>query len=321
MNPKILLTCCVAVVFTNGCNVVPVDGLPQNVHETALLDEQSPVRLEEYLQLIDGTWVNEGYFLGVESGEILKEQEADLTIHIDPSRIFDHQALVMVSEYCRSESLQYLQFKLVQDRLELVGGNSNGCFFDLPRIDLMQIRYQVEGQDTVLVYEVKEVEYAHEQVLRLRKNSHHLIRDQQWSCGLQTYLNSILAAGQYEIVDAWGNLISREAASAPSIFAGSLEHLPPFSIYQSDYQSLCLQAETEIVVLGGTADGSSRSVFAIEWDVDEIRLYHTNHRKQSWNQTLPIKKETLAYVIRPAQKAIHSATREVPLVPDLLLLR
>lgn len=304
MKVTLITTGLILAMLPLGCRPVQPESPPQTaiVANTHLVAEKGPNRLQEYLQVIEGTWVNEGYYLGVEEGQILKEAEADLTIYIDPTKTLNQQALIVVSEYCRPGYIQYLHFELVFDHLEFVGGSADGCFLDMPKIDYMEIRFEVEDQDTILIYEAREMEYEYEQVVRLRRSKHHLIEETQWACGLQEYLNSFLREGRFDLYTASGELISSEDAFGLTALEEELEYFNVFSYFWPGYEELCLRAETEIVTIGGTWPGSEIQVYAIEWDVDEIRLFHTNYGELAEDQSYPVDKGDLAYRIIPYQQ-------------------
>lgn len=260
-----------------------------------------PDLLRQYLSVIEGTWVNEGYFLGVEDGEILTEREADLMIEIDPSKTLGGQALIVVSEYCRPELVQYLHFELVFDHLELVGASTDGCFFDMPKIDYMEIRFEVEGNDTIVIYEAQEMEYEFQQSERMRRATHQLATPKAWSCGLQAYLQAIFEQDQFELYTADGTLMSPEEAFGLTAFRDDLEYLSAFSYFWPGYEEMCIRADMEVVMIGGSYPGADLQIYAIEWDVDEIRLFETNLGSESDDAAFPVEKGTLAFRIVPFQ--------------------
>lgn len=260
-----------------------------------------PDLLRQYLSVIEGTWINEGYYLGVEDGAILTERAADLMIEIDPSKTLGGQALIIVSEYCRPEMVQYLHFELVFDHLEFVGASTDGCFFDLPKIDYMEIRFEVEGNDTILIYEAQEMEYEFQQSERMRRATHQLSTPEAWSCGMQVYLKAIFEQDQFELYTAEGELTSPAEAFGLTAFRDDLEYLSAFSYFWPGYEELCVQAEMEVVMIGGSYPGADLQIYAIEWDVDEIRLYETNLGSESDDAAFPLEKGTLAFRIIPFQ--------------------
>lgn len=301
MKVTLIITTLFLALLQPGCGpssreAIPPADITSNAHFAA---EKGPNHLQEYLKVIEGTWINEGYYLGVEEGQLLKETEADLTIFIDPTKTLNQQALIVVSEYCRPGYIQYLHFELVFDHLEFVGGSADGCFLDMPKIDYMEIRFEVENQDTILIYEAREMEYEHEQVVRLRRSKHHLIEETQWACGLQEYLNSFLREGRFNLYTTSGELISTEEAFGLTAFEEELEYFNVFSYFWPGYEELCLRAETEVVTIGGNWPGSDLQVYAIEWDVDEIRLYLTDFGEVDVDQSYPVTKGELAYTIKP----------------------
>lgn len=262
---------------------------------------QGPDLLRQYLSVLEGTWINEGYYLGVEKDEILIEREADVMIEIDPSKTLGGQALIVVSEYCRPELVQYLHFELVFDHLELVGASTDGCFFDMPRIDYMEIRFEVEGNDTILIYEAQEMEYEFQQTERMRRATRQLSTPEAWSCGLQAYLHAIFEQGQFELYSAEGTLISPEEAFGLTAFRDDLEYLSAFSYFWPGYEEMCVRADMEVVMIGGSHPGADLQIYAIEWDVDEIRLYETNLGSESDDAAYPLEKGKLAFTIVPFQ--------------------
>lgn len=265
---------------------------PQNI-------TKGPDLLRQYLSVIEGSWINEGYYLGVEEGEILTERKADLMIEIDPSKTLGGQALVVVSEYCRPEMVQYLHFELVFDHLEFVGASTDGCFFDMPMIDYMEIRFEVEGNDTILIYEAQEMEYEFQQSERMRRATHQLSTPEAWSCGLQAYLEAIFEQDHFELYTAAGELVSPEEAFGLTAFRDDLEYLSAFSYFWPGYEEMCVRADMEVVMIGGSSPGADLQIYAIEWDMDEIRLYETNLSSESDDAAFPVEKGKLAFTIVP----------------------
>lgn len=299
MKKSLLILLVAAATLLAGWSIMS----PKEPHAVAEqpLDIEGPDLLRQYLSVIEGSWINEGYFLGVEDGEILTEREADLMIEIDPSKTLGGQALIVVSEYCRPELVQYLHFELVFDHLEFVGASTDGCFFDMPRIDYMEIRFEVEGNDTILIYEAQEMEYEFQQTERMRRATHQLSSPEAWSCGLQEYLHAIFEQGQFELYSAEGRLISPEEAFGLTAFRDDLEYLSAFSYFWPGYEEMCVRADMEVVLIGGSYPGADLQIYAIEWDVDEIRLYETNLGSESEDSAFPVKKGPLAFTIVPFQ--------------------
>lgn len=273
---------------------------PQLAVLPAATTAPGPNPLQGYLQQIEGLWVNEGYARGVAAGEILQEREADFSVEIDAQKILGDQALIVVSEYCRPGLAQYLHFRLVDQHLEMVGASVDGCYFDMPRIDFMEIRYQVEAGDTVLVYEARETEYEHYQSERLVKARGTLAQPGQFHCGLQAYLGAMLRQGNFELYDAEGQLLAPQEVFG-SAYGEELSYLEAFSYFWPGYEELCVRADFEVVVIGGAHPTANIDIYAIEWDVREIRLYETRVADYSEDGAFPLEKGALRYHIVPSQ--------------------
>lgn len=279
----------------------PQQALP--VPLQAVNEAPGPNPLREYLRIVEGTWANEGYLRGVANGQILRERQPDLSLRIDPNKVLGNQALIVVSEYCRPGWIEYLHFSLVNDHLELVGASQDGCFFQLPLMDYMEISYQLEEGDTVLVLEAQEMEGENFLQERLLRTNHSTTEASHWHCGLQSYLNALLQEGQFEIYDAEGLLISPQDAFGTEALNEELAYFDAYSPFWPGYEELCFRANLEVVVMGGTYPGDETTIYAVEWDVNEIRLFQTASDARSEDGTYPLRRGELAFRIVPF--AIH----------------
>ncbi len=262
-------------------------------------DREGTDRLRSYLTVIEGTWVNEGYAKGVEDGEILRERQADLSLQIDANRVLGDRALIVVSEYCQPGQAEYLHFSLVFNHLELVGASAAGCVFDIPQIESMEIKWVEDEGDTILIYEAREAEYQNFQMERLVRQKQTLAQPSDWHCGLQAYLNDLLRSGQYEIYDAQGTIVSPEEAFGVRALEEEVSFFESYSYFWPGYEELCVRSDQEVVVLGGTYPGAETRILAIEWGVNEIRLFETSVRNTSQDGAYPLQKGELAYLVVP----------------------
>lgn len=270
---------------------------------TASTEAPGPNPLREYLRIIEGAWANEGYLQGVANGQILRERQPDLSLLIDPNKVLGNQALIVVSEYCRPGYIEYLHFSLVNDHLELVGASQDGCFFQLPLMDYMEISYQLEEGDTVLVLEAQELEGENFLLERLLRTSHATTEASHWHCGLQAYLNALLSEGQFDLYDGEGLLISTKDAFGTDALEDELAYFDAHSPFWPGYEELCYRADLEVVVMGGTYPGDETTIYAVEWDVNEIRLFHTTVEPNADDGPFPLRRGELAFRIVPF--AIH----------------
>ncbi|MEZ4851388.1 MAG: hypothetical protein R3B93_22795 [Bacteroidia bacterium] len=245
--------------------------------------------LIHYVNAIQGLWQEIGFI-----------DQAGFNLKIDPSNISDSTVKISVSDYYFPGMVEYLHFAYRNQRLEYTGASREDNFFDLNRIDFIYIWYEVEGRDTTLVYEAREMEYENYVKIRMRRNSISNLPPDFWACGLQQHLSSLIASGNFEIYDRLGNLTNEEHAFGTTALAEELTFFEDNAVLWPMYEETCVRAEFEMVVIGSFNPGGSAEIYGIEWEPDEIRLYET-HSVATIDGLFPLVKGELMFTIRPTQ--------------------
>ncbi|MEL7530673.1 MAG: hypothetical protein AAFN10_05165 [Bacteroidota bacterium] len=243
--------------------------------------------LRKYVKSIQGTWIS----LPDYSAEIEAERP-DLLIHIDPVLIKDGQVRIVVSDYCGEAQADYLHFELQGERLKYVGASQDACFFDMTRLDFVYLSFEVEGQDTLLVYEAQETEYANYQY-------HKLLRmpaadlDAGWACRLQGYLTTFLRKGSYQICDANGCELSLSEAFGSEDIIADMSFANEHPVLFPGLEELGVSTPFDIVMIGSVHPAGKATIYAIEWRKDAIYLYETYHEYDE------LHKGNLRFVLMP----------------------
>ncbi|MEM6344201.1 MAG: hypothetical protein AAF927_09990 [Bacteroidota bacterium] len=225
--------------------------------------------LRKYVKAIQGTWIS----LPDYSAEIEAERP-DLLIHIDPALIKDGQVRIVVSDYCGETQADYLHFSLQGERLQYVGASQDGCFFDMSRLDFVYLSFEVDGTDTLLVYEAQETEYANYQY-------HKLLRmppadlNSGWACRLQGYLTTFLKEGSYQICDANGCEISLSEAFGSEDIVADMSFANEHLVLFPGLEELGVSTPFDIVMIGSMHPAGNAAIYAIEWQKEAIYLYET----------------------------------------------
>ncbi|TAE47636.1 MAG: hypothetical protein EAZ89_17340 [Bacteroidetes bacterium] len=275
--------------------VVTASIKPAALPKAALSGAGGDEILRSYLQKIEGNWVDEGYAQGLSEGQLMQEPHPGLMLDIQANRIQDHQAMIVVSEYCRPDLAEYLRFRLEDGQLVYSGAAREGCYFDIPQIDFIRIRRENETEAAALIYEASETEHENYQQERMLRNPAPEVT--AWHCGLQTFLTRLLRSGNSTIYDAAGRELSLAEAMGSEAAAEELSYVERYTLYWPMYEEVCVRADFEIVVFGSLQPGGSAAIYAIEWGSEDIRLYETQTATSSRDGFFPLQKGKLRFRI------------------------
>lgn len=275
--------------------VVTASIKPAELPKAALTSVGGDEILRSYLQKIEGNWVDEGYAKGLSEGQLMQEPHPGLMLDIQATRIQDHQALIVVSEYCRPDLAEYLRFRLQDGQLVYSGAAREGCYFDIPQTNFIHIRREGEGESLTLVYEVSETGHENYQKERMLRNPAPEVA--AWHCGLQTFLTRLLRSGNSTIYDASGRELSLAQAMGSEAAAEELSYLERYTLFWPMYEEVCVRADFEIVVFGSLQPGGPAAIYAIEWGSEDIRLYETLTSSNSRDGFFPLEKGKLRFRI------------------------
>ncbi|MEL6251181.1 MAG: hypothetical protein AAFR87_04140 [Bacteroidota bacterium] len=135
---------------------------------TAFRFEESPMgALEEYVEKIEGIWVNEHRDTDMGEPDVM-------WIEIKREWIYRNQVRIKISEYCKPGFAEYLLFELVENNLIYVGAMDKDENFCLLYLDYAEISYEVEEGQTVLYYESCEAEmqnHLHRKLIRINEST------------------------------------------------------------------------------------------------------------------------------------------------------
>ena len=119
---------------------------------TAFRFEEKPAgALEEYVEKIEGIWVNEHRDTDLGEPDVM-------WIEVKREWIYRNQVRIKISEYCKPGFAEYLVFDLVDNKLIYVGAVDKNGSFCMLYLDYAEISYEIEDGETVLYYESCEAE-------------------------------------------------------------------------------------------------------------------------------------------------------------------
>lgn len=225
--------------------------------------------LRKYVKAIQGTWIS----LPDYSSE-MEAERPDLLIHIDPALIQNGQVRIVISDYCGEAEADYLHFSLHGERLKYVGASQDGCFFDMTRLDFAYLSFEVDGPDTLLVYEAQEIEYANYQYHKLLRMPPAQI-DAGWACRLQGYLTTFLREGSYRIYGGNDRELSLSQAFGSEAVIAEMAFLNEHPVLFPGLEELGVTTPFDIVMIGSVHPAGNANIYAIEWRNEAIYLYET----------------------------------------------
>jgi len=119
---------------------------------TAFRFEEKPNgALEEYVEKIEGIWVNEHRDTDLGEPDVM-------WIEVKREWIYRNQVRIKISEYCKPGFAEYLVFDLVDNKLIYVGAVDKNESFCMLYLDYAEISYEIEEGETILYYESCEAE-------------------------------------------------------------------------------------------------------------------------------------------------------------------
>lgn len=250
--------------------------------------EDGPETLEAYAKLIAGLWETP-----LQENEY--EEQEGFSLLIDPRLISNHQLKIVESEYCRPGMAEYLHFKLKKGKLSYTGASLDGCFFDLDKIQFIDIWYEISAGDTLLQYEAGEMEYENYSRHVLYRTQHHEDETNIWRCALQNHLIALLRENTFNLFDAEGEARDPQILFRDESMFGGVYYYDAYTAFWPDYEEACYQAPFDIVMLGGI----DKEMYAIDWQTDKILLYSTYQDKTDLAQQNWLQKGSLRYTIIP----------------------
>lgn len=279
-----------------GINRMGVDTpnipFPENV------SAKDSLGLIQYVQKIEGSWVDEHFANQTALGLNEESDGPDLLLDIRSANIKDDLLAIYVAEYCRAEEAAYLLFGFDGQKLIYKGAEWEGCFIDIARIDFMSITYKEMQGLPVLSFEAREVDHQNHQrvdLLRLPEE----VAESGWHCSMQYHLMDILTKGNYTLYSPqFQELTLLEAFGSENL----LEELSFFEAFHTAwpmYEEICVSAPFEVVVLGEIHPRGAMNVFGIEWNSSEIRLYETFVHEESEDGVFPLVKGELKVILIP----------------------
>jgi len=241
--------------------------------------------------------VDESYALEVLTGTLPEGREPLFQLYLAPEQLAAEEALLVIGEYCRPGVAQYLRFRPEAGRLVYAGAVRDSQMTDLTRIARMEIRWEVEEGDTLLIYEAEETEYANLTRVRLRRQPRPVSDESGWFCGLQMPLIQVLTEGAYTVYSAGGTPTTLDGALG---IAGARDELALFASHYDLWpmlEELCVRSSLDVVVLGSPRPGAETRILAIEWAPDAIYLYETRPQDGSGHDWLPLERGPLFVII------------------------
>lgn len=100
-----------------------------------------------------------------------KDEDSFLQINIDPKWTYEDKQMVHVSDYCQSLIADFLLFEWQDGCLSFTQGIEKSYPYDLPRIFQIELKIQISGTDTLLIYEAVEAECQNYQYFQLKKTA------------------------------------------------------------------------------------------------------------------------------------------------------
>ena len=263
------------------------------------LPAQSPESLAAVVHRFAGPWVEEGYALGLQAGTLPPGARPAVEIEIDPALLHAGEVSLVLAEYCQPGMAQYLRFRWAEDRLVYAGATLDGCAIDLPRIDYMELRWEIGEGDTLLVFEAQETEYANFVQARLRRYPEAAPLAPGWACGLQGPLLDLLIQGAYTVYDPAGNPLSLDAALGLPAAVEELTRFDAHSQLLPMLEEICVRTSFDLVVLGSLRPGGVVHLLGIDWAPDAIYLYETQPAAGEAGDLLPLVRGPLFLMIVP----------------------
>lgn len=278
-------TKCLAFIFILVFGIItPV--LPHNSDQNITAAESE---LFNFVETIQGTWAE----------PFTNNDGSRFIITIEPHNISGDKIRIQINDYYLPGIIDYLWFRLDKDKLVYTEASYDDCFFDLTRIEYIHIWTAMKGADPVLVYEAREAEYQNFVFRKLTRITPDNYVTGTWACGLQEVLTSYLSEDNFRVFNAEGYEVTPEMAFGTAAVVEEMEFFEDNAYLWPMYEEICIRTDFDMVVIGGFYPGGSATIYAIEWDPEEIRLYQTYVAPGSEDGTFPILKGDLIYRILP----------------------